>query len=152
MTRFCSAIKSTIHTSLKIHPQETCALVWSEAASCYLTYFNELFPPSTDVKNKLENCNTFFMTLGLYGLSQEYVNTRHQILGSLVNPAMTTTSSETHTYFVARLKHYLCHNNNYGYSRIYYSKNHPKSEHCHCIGHTIDRCQKLNEKPPSSTQ
>jgi len=43
--------------------------------------FNDLFPPSAIAKKELENGSTFFMTLGLYGLPQEYVATRDQILG-----------------------------------------------------------------------
>jgi len=35
--------------------------------------FHELLPPSADVKKKLENYITFFMTLALYGLPFEYV-------------------------------------------------------------------------------
>lgn len=50
--------------------------------------FSEFFPPTTNVNKELENQNTFFMTLGLYGLRQEYAATCDQILKSLVNPTM----------------------------------------------------------------
>jgi len=52
-----------------------------------------IFPPFVDVKKELENCSTFFMTLGLYGLLQEYVATRDMILGSVVNPIVTSRTS-----------------------------------------------------------
>jgi len=54
--------------------------------------FNEL-PPPTNVEKELENCNSFFMTLGLYILLKEYVDTCIQILILPINPNMTSTSS-----------------------------------------------------------
>ncbi|KAL9318974.1 hypothetical protein ACSQ67_015491 [Phaseolus vulgaris] len=70
--------------------------------------FNKLLPPFADVNKEHENCSMFFMTLGFYGLVQEYVATYDKILGSLVNPTTTSASfallcilqkinTETHT-------------------------------------------------------
>lgn len=44
----------------------------SWTTSCCLTWFNDFLPPSADAKKKFENWCAFYMTLGLYVLSQEY--------------------------------------------------------------------------------
>jgi len=43
--------------------------------------FNVL-PPNVDIKKEIDNHSTFFMTLALYYLSQEYAATSDQIFGS----------------------------------------------------------------------
>lgn len=43
-------------------------------------------------RRNLINCSTFFMTLGLYGLVQEYVATCEEIFRSPINLTMTFTS------------------------------------------------------------
>ncbi|XP_073224857.1 uncharacterized protein [Cicer arietinum] len=106
--------------------------------------FNELLPPAAsnpvEQKKELDQRNTFFMLLALYGLPQEYSTTRDQILGSATVPNMSTTSA------------ILLRRHNYQPSRggPSSSKPRPKCEHCHRLGHTIDRCWKLHGKPSPS--
>lgn len=128
--------------------------------------FNELLPPAasnaTEKMKELEQRSTFFMLLALYGLPQEYAATRDQILGSAVVPTMSNASSvllrvpvkstpevsapsgPSDTAALASQK------SNQGRSRGPPSKfkSRPKCDHCHNLGHTIDRCWKLHGRPP----
>jgi len=54
--------------------------------------FNELLPPFADVKKELDKLQYIFMTLGLYGLLQEYAATCEEIFRSPINLTMTFTS------------------------------------------------------------
>ncbi|XP_073222485.1 uncharacterized protein [Cicer arietinum] len=105
--------------------------------------FNEFLPPAAnnpvEQKNELDQCNTFFMLLKLYGLPQEYSTTRDQILGSVTVPDMSTTST-----ILLRVPG---HNNNRSQGGLSNSKPRPKCEHCNQLGHAIDRCWKLHGKP-----
>ena len=123
--------------------------------------FNKLLPPFADVNKEHENCSMFFMTLGFYGLVQEYVATYDKILGSLVNPTTTSASfallcilqkinTETHTLSAEENTVFASLSNNSGPSHEGVYKNHPKCDHCHCIGHTLDKCWKLRRKPSRS--
>lgn len=55
--------------------------------------FNELLPPISTLAQKLEQCQTFFMLMALYGLPKEYSVVRDQIFGSLNVISLTFTWS-----------------------------------------------------------
>ncbi|XP_073222531.1 uncharacterized protein [Cicer arietinum] len=127
--------------------------------------FNELLPSAAsnpvEQKNELDQRNTLFMLLALYGLPHEYSATRDQILGSVTVLNMSTTSAVLlrvpakhpvqhsitsvlgDTIALASQGHNQ-HRSREGPSN---SKPRPKCEHCNRLGHTIDRCWKLHGKP-----
>ncbi|XP_073225181.1 uncharacterized protein [Cicer arietinum] len=130
--------------------------------------FNELLPPAAsnpvEQKKELDQRSTFFMLLALYGLPQEYSATRDQILGSVTVPDMSTTSA---ILLRVPAKHPVeqsitsvpgdtaalasqRHNQQRSRGGPSSSKPRPKCEHCHRLGHTIDRCWKLHGKPSPS--
>ena len=56
----------------------------------FLHDYNELIPPAATPAKELEQRQTFFMLLTLYGLPAEYSPIRDQILGSTIVPTMTS--------------------------------------------------------------
>ncbi|XP_073224771.1 uncharacterized protein [Cicer arietinum] len=130
--------------------------------------FNDLLPPAAsnpiEQKKELDQRNTFFMLLALYGLPQECSATRDQVLGSVTVPDMSTTSAillrapaehpvEQSITSVPGDTDALAsqgHNQQRSRGGPTNSKPRPKCEHCHRLGHTIDRCWKLHGKPSPS--
>lgn len=118
--------------------------------------FNEFLPPSIDVKKKPENCSTFFMTLDLYGLPQEYVATVIKITSKpycdfciIYTPLYSSKNKHGDTYLSSRLNTFVAsHSINFEHSCTNNSKNCPKYKHYHCVRHSIDKCGKLHEKLP----
>ncbi|XP_073221477.1 uncharacterized protein [Cicer arietinum] len=190
--QLCIVIKSTLHPDVKLifHPHLTCESVWSQANALYtndtqrlygvchrllniitpnaLHDFNELLPLAAnnpvEQKKELDQCNTFFMLLALYGLLLEYSTTRDQTLGSVIISDMSTTSM---ILFRVPTKHPVehsitpvsgdtaplvsqGHNQHRSRGGPSNSNPHPKCEDCHQLGHTIDRCWKLHGKPSPS--
>ncbi|XP_073222446.1 uncharacterized protein [Cicer arietinum] len=127
--------------------------------------FNGLLPlvASNPAKQKkeLDQRNTFFMLLALYGLPQEYFATLDQILGSVTVLDMSTTSGillrvpakhpveQSITSIPGDIAALASQGHNQHRSRGGPSNSKPrlKCEHCHRVGHTIDRCWKLHGKP-----
>ncbi|XP_073221558.1 uncharacterized protein [Cicer arietinum] len=127
--------------------------------------FNELLPPTAsnpvEQKKELDQRNTFFMLLALYGLPHEYSATRDQILRPVTVPDMSTTSAILLRVPAKHpVEHSITsapgdtvslasqgHNQNLSHGGPSNSKPRPKCEHCNRLRHSIDRCWKFYGKP-----
>ena len=125
--------------------------------------FNELLPPADTPAKELEQRSTFFMLLALYGLPPEYSAIRDQILGSLTVPTLSTAWStllrvparRSDDYHIAPVtgdtsalvSHHTGPGRGRGRGGPSGSRPRPKCDHCHCLGHTIDRCWALHGRP-----
>lgn len=124
--------------------------------------FNEIMPPAGAPTKEYEQRETFFMMLALCGLPMEYSLVRNQILDSPIGPTFNSAMS---TLLLILEKSSLnvevinkpvdssasaFQSGEYGRSRKH-GKSCPKCDHCHMIGHTIDRCFDIHGRPPQTT-
>jgi len=124
--------------------------------------FNEIMPPAGAPIKEYEQRETFFMMLALCGLPMEYSLVRNQILDSPIGPTFNSAMST-----LLRIPEKSSLNGDvinepvdssalafqsgeYGRSRKH-GKSRPKCDHCHMIGHTIDRCFDIHGHPPRTT-
>ncbi|KAK7410183.1 hypothetical protein VNO78_00768 [Psophocarpus tetragonolobus] len=103
----------------------------------FLHAFNELLPPAATPAQELEQHQTFFMLMALYGLPDEYFSVRDQILGSSTVPTLNSAWST------------LLRRDDRNRSRKL-SRSRPRCDHCHKLGHIIDRCYALHGRSPRS--
>ncbi|CAI8598044.1 unnamed protein product [Vicia faba] len=130
--------------------------------------FNELLPPAATTAKELEQRRSFFMLLALYGLPPEYSSVRDQILGSPTIPTLDTAWSTLlrvpakpssdggvpPTPVDSSALVFQGGNRAPGGDRGHFQKTgkpRPKCDHCHKLGHTIDRCYALHGRPSPRT-
>nr|KYP76941.1 Retrovirus-related Pol polyprotein from transposon TNT 1-94 [Cajanus cajan] len=121
--------------------------------------FNELLPPAATTAKELDQRQTFFMLMALYGLPDEYSSIRDQILGSPTVPTLNSAWS-TLLRVPCKFSPDIPSSTPTGDSSALVSqrddrqrsrkpgKGRPKCDHCHKLGHTIDRCYVLHGRPP----
>jgi len=121
--------------------------------------FNELLPPASTLSQEIEQRSKFFMLLALYELPDDYSPVRDQILGSLVVPTLTSTSS---TLMRVLDKSHIDISTSGDDSSALVSqhddrtrsrkpnKGRYKCDHCGKLGHKIDRCYALHGHHPKT--
>ena len=118
--------------------------------------FNELLPPADTSAKELEQRSTFFMLMALYGLPPDYLGIRDHILGSPTMPTLSTVSSllqilakqliELVTTPTLIDTSALASQSSRSCSGRFF----PKCDHCHRLGHTIDKYWTLHGWPPQT--
>lgn len=117
----------------------------------FLHDFNEILPPPGSPEEAFEQQETFFIMLALYGLPMEYSMVRNQILDSSVLPTWNSVSATLLRVVVAKPSLNVDGTDAHcGRSRRH-GKPRPKCDHCHKLGHTIDRCFALHGRPTRIT-
>ena len=124
--------------------------------------YNELLPPASTPAQEIENRQSFFMLLALHGLPAEYSLVRDQILGSPIIPTLNSAWStllripakssvdvevSSATVDSSAL---ISQSGERGRYRKP-SRSRPKCDHCHKLGHTIDKCFALHGRPSRTT-
>ena len=124
--------------------------------------YNELLPPASTPAQEIENRQSFFILLALHGLPVEYSLVRDQILGS---PTIPTLNSAWSTLLRIPAKSsidvevssatvdssaLISQSGERGRYRKP-SRSRPKCDHCHKLGHTIDKCFALHGRPFRTT-
>nr|KYP72050.1 hypothetical protein KK1_011337 [Cajanus cajan] len=120
--------------------------------------FNELLPLAATPAKELAQRQTFFMLMALYGLPDEYSSIRDQILGSPTVPTLNSawaillrvpckSSPGIHSSAPTDDSSALVSQRDDRQRSRKLGKGLPKCDHCHKLGHTIDRCYVLHGRP-----
>ena len=143
-----------------IAPKQLDGLIYTYLGQIHgaLHNFNELLPPANTSAKELEQRSTFFMLMALYGLPPDYSGIRDQILGSPTVPTLSTVWSSLLRIPAKQTiepvpapapvdtSALVSQSNNRG--RSHNGRSRPKCDHCHRLGHTIDKCWTLHGRAP----